>query len=301
MGVNLLSELYEYAQRNPGEWFGKLCNVYETGVYTQAEIDGLIAKMSPGQFRQEYMCDFSASSDDILISLDEVNKARLRNYLPEQYIASQKRLGVDVAYYGGDETVIYCRQGLKAGPYVVLRGADTQQVADRVALAMKKTSAEIAFIDRTGIGAGVLDRLNNLRVRAVGIDFGSKATQEGTYFNKRAEMWYEMAAWIKRGGQLPDSDLDLQKELTVTRYSFKDSRIIIQKKDEIKEALGRSPDHADALALTFAMVDMPAADPLGLGYAHPLMNQSARKNADFDPHGGGRAGLDWDPFGGNQL
>jgi hypothetical protein len=294
--VNLLSELYEYALRNPDEWYGKLCNVYETGVYTQAEIDSLIAKMSPGQFRQEYMCDFSASSDDILISLDDVNVARLRNYLPEQYQLGQKRIGVDVAYFGGDETVIYLRQGLKAGPYVVMRGADTQAVASRVAVAMNKTGAELAFVDSTGIGAGVLDTLNKLHVRAVGVNFASKPDSD-KYYNKRAEMWCRMADWVRGGGQLPDKDLELQKELTCTRYDFKDGKILIQKKEEIREAIGRSPDHGDALALTFAFVDMPGNDPLGLGYAHPLVTGS-RKSYDFDPHAvGGEPVRDWDPFG----
>jgi hypothetical protein len=65
------------------------------------------------------------------------------------------------------------------------------------------------------------------------------------------------------------------------QYDFKNGKILIEPKDDIKARLGRSPDHADALALTFAMVDMPAADPLGLGRPIPKSRGPA---GDFDPH-----------------
>jgi hypothetical protein len=233
-----------------------------------------------------------------LLGPADIDRSRLRNYLPEQYQLAQKRLGVDVARFGDDATVIYCRQGLKAGPYLELRKVDTQAVADRVALAMQKTKAEIAFVDQTGMGAGVVDALRRLRVRVIGVD-GSQSPTDERYFNKRAEEWCEMARWVKEGGQIPDSDTALHDDLMAPTYTFKGARTIIEPKDDIKARLGRSPDHGDALALTFSMIDMPAADPLGLGYAHPLMNQSSRKNSDFDPHStGADAGRDWNPFGG---
>jgi hypothetical protein len=236
-----------------------------------------------------------------LIGPADIDRAKLRNYLPEQYIMAQKRLGVDVARFGDDATVIYCRQGLKAGPYVELRKQDTQAVADRVALAMQKTKAEVCFVDQTGMGAGVVDALRRLRVRVIGVD-GSQSPTDERYFNKRAEMWCEMAKWVRDGGQIPASDTTLHDDLMAPTYTFKGARTIIEPKEDIKARLGRSPDWGDALALTFSMVDMPSADPLGLGYAHPLMNQSARKNADFDPHNvGGQPVRDWEPFGGSGL
>ena len=67
----------------------------------------------------------------------------------------------------------------------------------------------------------------------------------------------EMAEWVKRGGVLPKCS-KLKKELTSPTYSFKKGKFILESKDQIKDRLGYSPDHADALALTFALPDQPS-------------------------------------------
>jgi hypothetical protein len=69
-------------------------------------------------------------------------------------------------------------------------------------------------------------------------------------------MWPEMAEWVKHGGALPPMP-ELVGELTVPTYTFVGGRFMLEEKDEIKERLGRSPDLADGLALTFAMPDQP--------------------------------------------
>ena len=283
-GENLLNELYIYAQQHTDEWFARSYTIYQTGIFTPEEIEKLRSQMSDSQFRQEYMCDFSASSDNVLISLDDVEAATKRQYGGPEYEYSQKRLGVDVARFGDDTTVIYLRQGLKAGPFVVMRKADTQAIADRVALAVYNTKSELVFVDQTGVGAGVVDGLRRLRIPVIGVDSSSKPTEE-KYFNKRAEMWCGMAEWLKRGAWLPYDDPILRQDLTSVQYDFKNSKVLIEPKDDIKERLGRSPDHGDALALTFALQDMPAQDPLGLGhYGVALMKKAMRKGGgDFDP------------------
>ena len=78
------------------------------------------------------------------------------------------------------------------------------------------------------------------------------------YINKRTEMWAELAAWLKAGGTIPNS-LELKTDLSTPSYSFDAAgRMVLESKDKIKERLGRSPDLADALALTFAMPVAPA-------------------------------------------
>jgi hypothetical protein len=230
-----------------------------------------------------------------LLGPNDVSAAILRNYVGPEYQGAQKRLGVDVARFGDDSTVIYCRQGLKAGPYVVMRGADTQQIADRVALAMLRTKAELAFVDQTGVGAGVVDALKRANVRCVGVDSSGKPTAYDRFFNKRAESWYGMAQWVKAGGQIPRDDTQLQDDLVVPTYTLKKGTILIEEKDQIKKRLGKSPDHADALALTFASPDMPAEDPLRLGE-----NMFGRNPSDFNPlasatRAGDREAWDFDP------
>jgi hypothetical protein len=77
------------------------------------------------------------------------------------------------------------------------------------------------------------------------------------YRNRRAEMWLEMAEWVKRGGALPQVP-ELVAELTTPTYTFVNGRFALEEKDQVKKRLGRSPDLGDALALTFAMPDAPA-------------------------------------------
>jgi hypothetical protein len=76
------------------------------------ELASAQATMSPAQSRQEFLCDFSASSDNILIPIDLVSEACRRNAVEYYAEGSPKILGVDVARYGDDRSVILKRQGL---------------------------------------------------------------------------------------------------------------------------------------------------------------------------------------------
>ncbi len=217
-----------------------------------------------------------------LLGPNDIHAASHRNYIEEQYQYSQRRLGVDVARHGDDATVIYCRQGIHSGPFLAVRNLDTHGVAQRVALAMLRTKSEVAFVDEGG-NPGVVDELRRMRVNVVAVNFSSKPNDE-RYYNKRAEMWYAMAQWVKGGGQIPVDDTMLHDDLMAPTYTFKQSKILIEEKDKIKERLGRSPDWGDALCLTFAWPEMPSADPHGLGFAGGVIRPAMKPGAkDFDP------------------
>ena len=85
----------------------------------------------------------------------------------------------------------------------------------------------------------------------IGIHFSQKPINE-QYYNKRAEMAFSLVEWIKRGGVIPDIP-ELIQSLTQTSYTFKNNQILIEPKEDVKEKLGFSPDHMDALMLTFAL------------------------------------------------
>jgi hypothetical protein len=98
------------------------------------------------------------------------------------------------------------------------------------------------------------------------------------YKNRRAEMWLEMAEWVKRGGRLPNVP-ELIGELITPTYMFSNGQFQLEDKDQIKERIGRSPDLADALALTFALPDMPGATQ---GHRH--LRRKPGAVTDFDPY-----------------
>lgn len=219
---------------------------------------------------------FPQSGINTLLSVDEVEDAMSRHLRIEDYEFAQKRLGIDVARFGYDSSVIFPRQGLRAHNYVEMRNARTHDIAARVAKARAKWGSELEFVDGTGgFGGGVVDSLIQSGLSPSEIHFSGKAT-DSRYYNKRAEMWFEMAEWVKRGGVLPRCN-NLKKELTAPTYSFKNGKLILESKDQIKERLGFSPDRADALALTFAIVEQPSNNsPLRF-----LENNKVK--VDYDP------------------
>lgn len=223
--------------------------------------------------------EFPTSGINSLLSLEDVEEAMQRHLPLNQYVYAQKRLGIDVARGGMDSTVIFPRQGLAAFKYVQMRNADGPQVAARVILAKKKWNSEMEFVDDTGgFGSSVIDSLKLAGETPQGIHFSSKATDQ-RYFNKRSEMWLKMADWVKAGGSLPKCNT-LKKELTSVQYFLKSGRLALEEKEQVKKRLGFSPDIADALALTFAIDDMPAKDEFE--YIRK-MNNTNQVLADFDP------------------
>lgn len=204
-----------------------------------------------------------------------------RELAPQQYQGGQKRLGIDVARFGDDRTVIFARQGLnarvKSSP-VVMRGAPTTDIAARVLMAKARWQSEVELIDDTGHwGHGVLDQLRATGVPALGIVFHAQAINP-RYRNRRAEMWLEMAEAVKGGVALPAHVPELVAELTTPTYTFVGGAFALEEKDQVKKRLGRSPDIADALALTFAIPDQPNEV-----LARLAQGSMGKADTDYDP------------------
>ena len=187
-----------------------------------------------------------------LISIDELNFSCKRIYRDGEFRNSPKILGVDCARYGLDSSVIFPRQGLIAYEPIVLRNVDGIEGAQTVSRKANNWEVDAIFIDDSGgFGASWIDNLLQMGKSPIGIHFNSKPSSP-QYFNKRAEMAFECVNWIRRGGCIPDIR-ELKEALYKTTYSFKEDKLIIEPKEDIKEKLGYSPDHMDALLLTFAM------------------------------------------------
>lgn len=263
-GVNLFSELYFFAcaAMQPGKkhdpnWVAMSFPVTATTALPAEEVERLRREMSDNAFRQEMLCDFSASSDDILIPLPLVVEAMGRTYKEHQYKAAPLVLGVDVARFGDDSSVLFFRRGLVAEPPIVCKGLDNMQLADRIAYEMRERKPQAVFIDAGG-GAGVIDRLRQLGQSVIEVPFGGRPSRTDRYVNRRMEMWDEMRQWLESGGALPP-DEPLKAELSTPTYSFDSAgRMKLEPKEDVKERLLRSPDKADALALSFAA---PVAAP----------------------------------------
>lgn len=120
------------------------------------------------------------------------------------------------------------------------------------------------FIDSGGIGRYLINFL-----RAAGpqyasvvnaVNFGAKSQHKHAKpkvagpINRRAEMWERMKRWLEQedGVQIPDRD-DLQADLTSTPIKpTLNNDLQLMSKAEMRNKGLRSPDLADAIALTFA-------------------------------------------------
>jgi hypothetical protein len=110
------------------------------------------------------------------------------------------------------------------------------------------------YIDCIGIGAGVVDRLQEMGYDCVeGVNVARSANDKEKFKNLRAEIWSDMRDWFysEMPVQIPDSD-DLHGELCSLGFKENSSgQIQIESKDDLRARGMNSPDGADALSLTF--------------------------------------------------
>lgn len=277
-GANTLFDLYNRGLAGTDDqWASLMFRAEEDSLgvlpwITEEELAEARRDMTDAQYRQELECDFQASCDNVLITLDLIGKARGKHIPEEDYKLAPLVFGVDVARFGGDACVIQPRKGLATFPYQRIVGIDNMTFASLLHRRIVEERPDAVFID-AGRGEGVIDRLRQLNSPSMiyEVPFGGKAhdaTVNG-YYNRRAEMWDSLRKWMQDGGAIPN-DPELIKELAAVTYTYDgQSRLKLESKDVIRERVGFSPDRADALALTFAEPVIAANDPMyrGGGYA----------------------------------
>ena len=199
-----------------------------------------------------------AASDLQFIDQTRIYEAQKREalYLPDDPLV----VGVDVARGGGDRCVIRFRRGLDARtiPAIVIPG---EQARDSMLLVSKLSEVlntsyggvkpAIAFVDGSGIGGPIIDRVKQLGFKnVVEIQFGAGAPDHH-YANMRVWMWAKLKDWLVRGAI--DTLDQLEIDLTGPGYHHNRSdQLVLESKEDMKKRGLDSPDHGDALALTFA-------------------------------------------------
>ncbi len=205
-----------------------------------------------------------AASDLQFISTALVSAAQARE--PLALVDEPLVCGLDVARGGTDRCVFRFRRGPDAQTIkpVWIPGDQARDSMRLVSVAGDILSREYAgrkvttmFVDGTGIGGPICDRLRQLgHTNVIEVQFGSQSP-DAKYANMRAYMWGRMRDWLPKG--CIDKDPRLESDLTAPGYSHdKQDRVVLEAKDHLKARGIDSPDDADALALTFAMPVMPA-------------------------------------------
>ena len=197
-------------------------------------------------------------------------------------------IGVDVARFGSNNSVIFPRKGRDARsiPREVFNGLSTTELANRVHSTYNTLRPDGIFIDGGGVGGGVVDQVRNQRLYCIEVQFGGKDDITGivfdnageSYANKRAAMYGAARAWLK-SGMLP-IDPDLRTAMLAIRYTFnkQDEIQLVSKEDIMEDNPGIIMDDLDAFVLTFAG---PLARNAFAGGDHPHAPLVA---TEYDPY-----------------
>lgn len=204
--------------------------------------------------RVRILGEFPRQSATQFISSEVVAIAKNRPASNTDYQHQRPIVGVDVAGFGGDQSVIIVRQGSFMHSAMKFRGIDTVDLCSRVLDTCRKFGAQsIACVDGVGMGAGVVDLLMRHHIHVIDVQSATKAVDYRTYSNKRAELWGRMRDWITYIGRIPPEDKELGDQLCSVQYGLnRRLQIQLQAKHELRKQKIGSPDVADALAYTFA-------------------------------------------------
>jgi hypothetical protein len=169
--------------------------------------------------------EWPSANLNALLGVEDVEAAFARKYQQHDIDNQPRILGVDVAAEGDDSSIIFPRQGLVAFPPKVMRNVNSVQGAGQVARTWADWDVDACFIDNTGgFGAGWADQLQTLNRSPIRIHFNERA-HDPRYANRRSEMAFKTAEWVKNGGALPNIP-ELVAEMTQTTYTFKGDALL---------------------------------------------------------------------------
>lgn len=265
--------------KNSGAFFN--CFHSDSKRWTRYKVDSREVPLTNKETIAEWEKAFGADSDFFKVRVrGEFPDAASTQFIPSAAVdvavarenpgmhgSSLRRaiVGADIARFGDDASVIVTRVGRDAVSFPVkeIRKVDGKVVGQALVthcnylLDVLRFEEVRIYFDRAGVGAALWDYLryeyNDPRVRYYPVDFGSKAQNANLYANKRVEMWGRMKDWLIEGGGVIPNREDLKSELSAPEFFYNDrSQMVLERKADLKDRLGCSPDHADALALTFA-------------------------------------------------
>lgn len=183
-------------------------------------------------------------SEDSLMSRVDVKAAMERIVKAEGGI----EVGVDVARFGKDKTILYKRKGFQVIDTKPYKKLGVNEVANKVKMFCEPE--DFIKVDATGVGGGVADILRSDNYDAVDINFGASPKDKDKYDMLISEAWFEFKKILPYVGLIYDSDLF--DELVNRKWRIdKKGRRCIESKDDYKKRGNASPDKADALLLCF--------------------------------------------------
>ena len=284
---------------DPGTEFGKVCspgsgwNVLQISTFDSPNLTGewvpdkLHHQLPTPEWaedaRKRWGTDSPLYQSKVLGEFPEVGADVLIN--PAWIVAAQNRelppvgphtLGVDVARFGSDRTVIYHRRGPQIRLLREMATSSTTETAGQVIAYQRELSYPPAQVDGNGVGGGVVDILAEQGAPVFDMQVGQSASDPVHFANARAEWFWQLRQRFEAGEvDLDPSDEELASQLGAIRYTYDHKgRIQIESKEQMKRRGMPSPDRADAAVLAF--VD---------GSALPAQAIAANEFVEYDQQG----------------
>jgi hypothetical protein len=268
---------YEIHKRTPGleDWWVRHVTLDEAVAANRVSGDWAAQRgrqwgTSSALYQNRVLGEFASSDEDGVIPLAWVDQAveRWRTWdtagRPDP--GSPRVVGVDVARSGADRTVLALRHAWTVAELRRYHLEDTMATTGRVRGILDAWGARPghrdarASVDVIGIGAGVVDRLRELRlpVEAFNASEGTKrkdSSGELGFTNVRSAAWWAMRELLDPASgepvALPPDDL-LIGDLTAPHWRvLSGGRIQVESKDDIRKRLGRSTDSGDAVVQAY--------------------------------------------------
>ena len=261
--------LFGNATRSTGK-FQRTCFGSEKARWDHAAIDSRDCALPNKEQIKEWESDYGEDSDFFRVrvrglppsasDLQFIGTNRVREAQEREATALDDDpliVGIDVARGGDDNNVIRFRRGLDARsiPPIKLLGSETRNTTILIAKitdVLDEYKPDAVFVDGTGVGGPIIDRLQHLGYRVEEIQFGWACPDSMHYANMRVWMWAQLRDWLKRGAI--DKSPELEIDLVGPGFTHdKKDRVLLESKEQMKKRGLASPDDGDALALTFAM------------------------------------------------
>lgn len=192
--------------------------------------------------------EFPDVGDDVLIGPGLIKAAQDRHLEP----AGRAILGVDVARFGMDKTVIYVRRGGVVRLVGEQSKQPTTETTGQAIVAHRETQAAEIRVDGVGVGAGVVDQLSEQGYPVLDMQAGAKPQEPERFLNARSEWAWVMRTRMEAGEiDLDPADEDLAAQLGAIKFKYTSKgQIQIESKDDLRKRGMPSPDRADAAILT---------------------------------------------------
>ncbi|MYC32936.1 MAG: hypothetical protein F4X64_07140 [Chloroflexi bacterium] len=237
------------------------------------------------RYRSRVLGEFPRRGDDILIAMDDIEAAvyelgmdgrdvgaplvgardddpfgmflpggahRATTRVAPTGGAGRVVIGVDVARFGSDRSVVVARRGDTVVSIQAFERIDTMATAGQVMVAVRERRPELVNVDAIGVGAGLADRLREQGVPARDVNVAEKPRRDRTCLNLRAEGYQSLARRFRDHRIRIPRDAELIAELATLRYEYDSrGRLLMESKASIRRRGARSPDKADALMLAF--------------------------------------------------